>query len=55
MTDNRYRVPLDSLDRARVARADQVVLVGDGTGPPPEWSPALTEGGGGADGPGDGE
>ena len=35
MTDSPYRVPLEQLDQERVARADQVVLHGDGTGPPP--------------------
>lgn len=35
MTDNPYRVPLEQLEQERVLRADQVVLRGDGAGPPP--------------------
>ena len=35
MTDNPYRVPLEQLDQERVLRTDQVVLRGDGMGPPP--------------------
>ena len=47
-----YRVPLEQLEQERVLRRDQVVLVGDGAGPPPVdlVGPA---GGGGADGDGD--
>ena len=29
-----YRVPLEQLEQERIARTDQVVLTGDGTGPP---------------------
>ncbi len=35
MTDNPYRVPLEQLEQERVLRTDQVVLRGDGMGPPP--------------------
>lgn len=30
-----YRVPLEQLEQDRVLRSDQVVLRGDGAGPPP--------------------
>ena len=33
--DNPYRVPLEQLEQERIARTDQVVLRGDGMGPPP--------------------
>ena len=47
-----YRVPLEQLEQERVARTDQVVLHGDGTGPPE----VTSVGGGGGDAPdGDGD
>ena len=55
-----YRVPIEQLEQERVARTDQVVLTGDGTGPPPvAWSGPAGDGDGHGDGdpdsPGAGE
>ena len=47
-----YRVPLAQLEQARIARTDQVVLRGDGMGPPPV-STVGPVGDDGADGDGD--
>jgi hypothetical protein len=47
-----YRVPLEQLEQERVARTDQVVLTGDGTGPP-LGGPLGTVGGDAVDGDGD--
>jgi hypothetical protein len=52
MTDSPYRVPLEQLEQERVLRTDQVVLVGDGAGPPPAGLSGLPAGDGG---PGDGD
>jgi hypothetical protein len=52
MGDSPYRVPLEQLEQERVLRTDQVVLVGDGGGPPPAGLWELAAGGGG---PGDGD
>ena len=30
-----YRVPIEQLEQERISRTDQVVLTGDGMGPPP--------------------
>ena len=35
MTDNPYRVSLEQLEQERILQTDQVVLRGDGMGPPP--------------------
>ena len=48
-----YRVPVEQLEQERVARTDQVVLVGDGAGPPPVLSIGPGGGDDGADGDGD--
>ena len=54
MTDSPYRVPLEQLDQERIARADQVVLHGDGMGPPPAGLSGLSaDDGPAADGDGD--
>lgn len=54
MTDSPYRVPLEQLDQERVALTDQVVLRGDGTGPPPAGLSGLhADDGHAADGDGD--
>lgn len=50
--DNPYRVPLEQLDQERVLRTDQVVLRGDGGGPPPAGLSGL-HADGGPDGDGD--
>ncbi len=56
MTDNPYRVPLEQLEQERVLRQDQVVLRGDGTGPPPAGLSGLSAGDGPpGDGGGDGD
>ena len=34
MTDSPYRVPLEQLEQERALRTDQMVLRGDGMGPP---------------------
>jgi hypothetical protein len=47
-----YRVPLEQLDQERIARSEQVVLTGDGMGPPPMGSLGPV-GDDGADGDGD--
>ena len=54
MTDSPYRVPLEQLDQERIARTDQVVLRGDGMGPPPAGLSGLHADDGPA-GDGDGE
>ena len=54
MTDSPYRVPLEQLDQERVLRTDQVVLHGDGMGPPPAGLSGLTPDDGPA-GDGDGD
>ncbi len=48
-----YRVPLEQLEQERVLRADQVVLRGDGAGPPPAGLCGPHPGDGPADGDGD--
>jgi hypothetical protein len=48
-----YRVPIEQLEQERVLRTDQVVLRGDGAGPPPAGLSGLSGGGGPADGDGD--
>jgi hypothetical protein len=49
-----YRVPLDQLEQERVLRSDQVVLRGDGMGPPPVTSVGIGDDGAvHADGDGD--
>ena len=50
-----YRVPLERLEQVRVARTEQVVLHGDGMGPPPvlDLGPGHPGGGGAADTDGD--
>lgn len=53
MTDSPYRVPLEQLEQERVLRTDQVVLHGDGGGPPPAGLSGLHAGDGPADGDGD--
>ena len=54
MTDNPYRVTLQQLEQERVLRTDQVVLRGDGMGPPPAGLPGLhADDGPAADGDGD--
>jgi hypothetical protein len=52
--DNPYRVPLEQLEQEQALRTDQVVLRGDGMGPPPAGLPGLHAGDGpGADGDGE--
>ena len=53
MTDSPYRVPLEQLEQERVLRTDQVVLRGDGTGPPAGLSGLHADDGPAADGDGD--
>ena len=52
--DSPYRIPLEQLDQERVLRTDQVVLRGDGMGPPPAGLPGLVADDGPA-GDGDGD
>ena len=54
MTDNPYRVPLEQLEQEHVLRTDQVVLRGDGMGPPPAGLSGLhADDGPAADGDGE--
>lgn len=48
-----YRVPLEQLEQERVLRTDQVVLRGDGMGPPPAGLSGLHADDGPADGDSD--
>ena len=54
MTDNPYRVTLQQLEQERVLPTHQVVLRGDGMGPPTARLPGLpADDGTAADGDGD--
>lgn len=48
-----YRVPLEQLEQEQIGRTDQVVLRGDGMGPPPAGLSGLHADGPGADGDGE--
>ena len=50
-----YRVPLEQLEQERVLRTDQVVLRGDGMGPPPAGLSGLHADGGATAADGDGD
>ena len=54
-SDNPYRVPLEQLEQERIAGTDQVVLRGDGMGPPPVVDLGHLHADGHPHGDGDGE